>query len=152
MVCSHDGRNQRAKNCCLFADKWCWNRVMLWTEPCCLKFFRCGPNPDSDCIRGEYIQEVIKVKWSPQSRALIWQDCGPVRRREVFPSLSFSAPNHCPPCEGPVRRPSPASQEEGTHQNLTTLALWPHTPSPHSYEKINSYCLNCPVPHSMVFC
>ena len=44
------------------------------------------------------------------------------------------------PCEDPARRESSASQEESSHQRLTTMAPWSRTSSLQSTEKTNFFC------------
>ena len=99
----------------------CWNSPALQTKYFC--FPLCwSPNPQYDGIWKWGHWEVIKSwGWYPYKKRhrRAWALSLPVSSSL---SLSFSQP-----CEDTKRRHPFASQKEGSHQNLTTLAPWSQT-------------------------
>ena len=70
-----------------------------------------------------------------------WDWCPYKRRGATFLSLCRSCSPSLPP-EDSVRKQSPTSQEESSHQNLTMLEPWSQTSSFQNCEKINVCCLS----------
>ena len=90
------------------------------------KFICCSPYSQCDVIKKWGLWEVIGISWGHKGGVLMmeWREQSPM--------------------EDTARKQPSASQEEGSHQNLTILAPWSWISSLQNC-KINFYCLSHPV-------
>lgn len=118
---------------------------MLWTKLFTLppKFICWRSNPQTN---GTWKWDFWKImfRWGHAGKAVMMGlvSFRRMNQRTCSPSLH--------PIDGRTQREDgqqSASQEESSHQNLTTLTPWSQTSSLHNYEKINFCCSN---PQSMI--